>query len=239
MQKVELTILRSFIAILATAIVAVGVFGQLTIINTPSTDTLQAKTFYLEVDAIGKPVSFNNGGFQSYGYRTVYGVNRKTEVGVSFFYTRIGGTSPLEMQFSAKRKLFASEKWGLAAAIGATAYVPLNQSAGNRTLFVTYANFSKVIHHANGLRLTAGAYQIFNTSQSFGARTGAILGLEQPLSKRVNFVADWSSGRNRFGYLATGLNLIITKNQSATVAYNFGNTGHGNNFFTGFYAVTF
>jgi len=239
MKNINAVVLRLFALILISLSATLLAFGQLTIINTPSTDTLQTKSFYIELDALGKPASYKNGGFQSYGYRTVYGVNRKLEVGVSFFYTRLDGYSPLEMQFSAKRKLFSSERFGIAAAIGATAYVPLNHSAGNRTFFVTYANFSKVIHHANGLRITAGAYQIFNASHTFGARTGATLALEQPLTKRLNFVADWSSGRNRFGYLATGLNLIITKNQSATVAYNFGNTGRGNNYLYGFYAVTF
>lgn len=239
MRYIKSGVTRPFILVLIWLSATLCAFGQLTIINTPSTDTLQAKSFYVEVDAIGKPVSFQNGGFQSYGYRTVYGVNRKTEVGVSFFYTRIGGASPLEMQFSAKRKLFASEKWGIAASIGATAFVPLNRSAGDRTFFLTYANFSKVIRQANGLRVTVGAYQIANADRSFGARTGGMVGVEQPLTKRFSFVADWSSGANRFGYLSTGFNLMITKNQFATAAYNFGNTGRGNNFLTGFYAVTF
>lgn len=218
---------------------AASVYGQLTVINVPSTDTLQAKSFYIEFDALGKVAPAAKGGFGSYGYRTVYGINRKTEAGVSYFYTRIGGTSPMEMQFSLKRKLYSNEKWGIGSSAGVTAFVPLNRWPGSRPVFFGYANISKVIGPLNGMRVTAGGYQIGTSAPGFGTKTGATFGIEQPLFKRFSLLADWSTGRNRFGYAAGGLNLMIKKNQSLTAAYNFGNTGAGNNFFTGFYAITF
>lgn len=239
MVRIPIMAARVWLIVLSLMVLAPTGLAQLTIINTPSTDTLEPRAFYIEVDAIGKPVSYRKGGFQSYGYRTVYGIDRKTEVGVSFFYTNNGVSTPLEMQFSAKRKLFQSERWGVSVATGVTAYVPLNTAAGGRTLFFVYGNASKTIRQMNGLRLTAGAYRIFNAEQNFGVRSGAMLGLEQPLNERVSFVSDWLSGANRYGYLSAGFSFAIPRRQTATVAYNWGNTGRGNNFLTGFYTITF
>ena len=120
-----------------------------------------------------------------------------------------------------------------------TAFIPLNRAAGNRKVALTYSNISKTFKRINGLRLTAGAYRVLNGGRQFGTKTGVTLAFEQPVFKRVNFLADWSSGRNRFGYSAAGVSFVLTKKQSVTASYNFGNTGHGDNFVYLFYSVTF
>ncbi len=218
---------------------AAAASAQLTVLNTSSTDIQPAQMFYIEADLLVKPTSYANGGFQSYGYRTVYGLNKKTEVGINVFYTRNGTTSPIEANFAVKRQLFASEKHGIASTAGLTAYVPLNKSAGSRTVTVGYVNISKTFDKLRGLRLTAGAYRAFNTGSDFGAKGGVTLAFEQPLFKRVSVLGDWSSGKNRFGYAAAGLNFALTKRQILTAAYNWGNSGAGNNFLSIYYSNTF
>ena len=74
---------------------AVLVFGfsvsaQSTLFNTPSSDTLPENRFYMEADFIGKFAKPEKGGFQTYGYRVVYGVKRNLEVGSNFYFTRNG-----------------------------------------------------------------------------------------------------------------------------------------------------
>src|SRR3954469_8245644 len=93
--------------------------AQSTIFNIPSTDVMGEKRFYVEADFISHFDSWEKGGFQTFGYRTVYGLRRKFEVGMNFFYTRTGGrTSPKEFQPNLKYKVFQKEKYGLAVSAG-------------------------------------------------------------------------------------------------------------------------
>lgn len=214
--------------------------AQSTIFNIPSTDVVPEGRFYVEADFISRFARYRDGGYQTYGYRTVYGFKRKVEVGANFFYTRGGrGASPKEFQPNIKWKPFESEKYGVAASTGALVYVPLNKSAGRRTFALFYANGSKTFKRVNGMRFTAGYYKIVGAARNFGAKSGAIVGVEQPVKKRLSFLADWYSGSNRFGYSAAGFGYALTKRQFLYLGYNFGNVGAGNNAFSAFYGYTF
>ncbi len=217
-----------------------SVSAQSTLFNVPSTDTLPENRFYIEADFIGKFAKYERGGFQTYGYRVVYGVRRNLEVGANFFYTRNGNQSkPKEFQPNIKYRAFQSEKYGVAVSTGAQFFIPLNKSAGNRTIAMLYTNVSKTIEATKGTRLTGGFYKIVGAKRDFGTRRGAILGIEQPIRGRLSFIADWYSGNNRLGYSAAGLNYAFAKNQFILVGYNFGNYGAGNNAFSAFYGFTF
>ena len=78
-----------------------------------------------------------------------------------------------------------------------------------------------------------------NTEQDFGTRTGALVGLEQPITDKLTLLADWTSGKNRFGYSNIGFGYGIKKSQNLSVAYTFGNSGRGNNFLSVFYGFNF
>jgi len=216
-----------------------AVSAQTTIFNIPSTDVLPEKLFFVEADFIAHFDSYRNGGFQTYGYRTVYGVRKKLEVGINFFYTRNGVTSPKELQANLKWKAYENEKYGFAVTTGSQLFVPLNKSAGKRVYTMLYSNASKVVKHTRGLRLTGGVYTILGEKREFGTKTGGIIGIEKPIKGRLSFIADWYSGKNRFGYSALGLNYALTKRQFLTLGYNFGNTGRGNNAFSAFYGFTY
>jgi hypothetical protein len=219
---------------------ALTVSAQSVIFNAPSTDIQAEKTFFLELDFIARFDAYRNGGFQSYGYRTVYGVRKKLEVGVNFFYTRNGSTSPKEFSGNVKYKVYEKEKYGFAAATGSQLYIPLNRAAGKRAYTMLYANASKIIPRVRGLRLTGGAYTVLGEKrETFGTKTGAMIGIEQPIFKRLTFTGDWFSGENRFGYAAVGLSYSVTKKQFVQAGYNFGNVGRRNNFFSAFYGLTF
>ena len=78
---------------------------------------------------------------------------------------------------------------------------------------------TKHVSHRDGGYQTYGyrvAYHIFGGSDTFGDKTGAIVGLNQPIVNRVSFVADWFSGKNRLGYASAGLNFAVTKRQYLT-----------------------
>jgi hypothetical protein len=214
-------------------------FSQTTIFNIPSTDVVERKLFYVEADFITNFKSFEKDGFQTYGYRTVYGAKRNFEIGTNFFYTRTGGGSPKEFQPNFKWKSYSNETYGVEMSTGAILFVPLNRSAGSRPFGMIYSNASKTVPRAGGMKLTGGMYTALGTKSDFGTQFGAIVGIEQPIKGKLSFIGDWYSGKNQFGYSAAGFNFEISTKQSFSAGYNFSNTNRANNAFSAFYSYTF
>ncbi len=213
--------------------------AQMTIFNIPSTDTLPKRSFYNEGDLRTKSVYYNDGGVRSYGVRTLYGLDHKTEIGVNAFYTTSIAAPFGEVQFSVKRNLYSNERHGVAASTGAMMFVPLQKQAGVHSSIMIYGNVSKTIPPLKGARVTSGIYTVFGGGNGFGTRTGAMIGYEQPFVKKFSFVGDWFSGRNRFGYVNAGLNYAISKRQFILVGYSFGNSGAGNEALNVYYGYTY
>lgn len=212
---------------------------QTTIFNIPTADTLPRGSWNLEADFITKPVRYRDGGYQTYGYRVAYGLNHKTEIGSNFYYTYDGSEHSAQAEFSVKRKVYQNERHGVTVAGGAVVFVPLESRRGDSTAVLLYANAGKTINSLNGMTVTGGAYTIIGGGRDFGTKTGAILGVVQPIAKRFSFVADWYSGKNRLGYSSAGFNYNITKRQYLLTGYSFGNSGRGNNAFAAYYGYTF
>jgi hypothetical protein len=221
------------------ALAASAVQSQTTIFNIPSADTLQRGSVNLEADFLAKPAKYSNGGFETMGYRVAFGASNSTEVGSNFYLTWNGSSTVADVEFSLKHRIYHSEKLGLSVSAGAVAFIPLRDRIGDRPSFMIYGNASKTVHSLNGMTATAGAYHVFRGLHDFGTRTGAMLGLVQPIKGRVSAVADWFSGRNRFGYVSAGLNIAVTKRQYLTAGYSFGNSGRGNNFLAIYYGIIF
>jgi len=206
--------------------------AQTTISNTPSTDVIEPKNFYLEVNYGGHFGKYADGGFQTYGLKAVYGLSRNIEVGTNMSFTKDGGTSPVEITPNVKWKAYYNEKNKVTVSGGAMLFVPVKNEKGSRPMGFVYANVSKGFDFAKGFRLTSGVYHLVGAKSESGNRKGVMLGYEQNLAKRVSFYADWTSGKNRFGYAAAGLSIAATKKDVIYTGYNFGNSGRGNNWFT-------
>jgi hypothetical protein len=239
MTNLQMILIRSLIFCLFLLAGSLVIAAQSTIFNIPSTDVVAEKLFYVEGDFIAHFDKFAKGGFQSFGYRTVYGLRKKVEVGVNFFYTRNGSTSPKELQPNVKWQVYEKEKYGVAVSTGAQFFVPLNKSAGTRTFGMFYSNASKIIKKTKETRVTGGYYTVFGAEKGFGTKNGAIVGLEQPIKGKLSFTADWYSGKNRFGYSTAGFSYSFAKRQFFQVGYNFGNSGRANNAFSAFYGFTY
>ena len=214
------------------------VSGQTTLFNIPTADTLQKGSWGVEGDFITKPVSYRDGGYQTYGYRVAYGLDNKTELGSNFYLTYDGNKTSAQAEFSVKRNVYRNERLGVSISGGAVAFVPVRPQNGEKTHVMIYGVGSKTVNSLNGMTVTGGAYHVFGGGD-FGDRTGAIIGVNQPLVDRVAFVADWFSGKNRLGYASAGLNFNVTKRQYLTTGYSFGNSGRGNNAFAAYYGITF
>jgi hypothetical protein len=213
--------------------------GQTALFNIPVADTLQKGSWGLEGNFITRPTKYADGGYQTYGWRVAYGLSNKTEIGSNFYYTWDGEESTAQAEFSVKRNVYRNEKLGLTVSGGAVAFVPLRPQNGEKTAVMVYSVAGKSIERLNGMTLTGGAYHIFGGGEDFGDKTGAILGVYQPITKRVAFMADWYTGKNQLGYASAGFNFSVTKRQYLTTGYSFGNSGRGNNTFAAYYGIVF
>ena len=177
--------------------------------------------------------------FKNTVFKVVRGVGKKVEVGANFFYKRKGKKNSLEFQPNVKWKAYENEKEKVAVSGGAVMFVPLNKAAGSYTNGLVYTNVSKKFSKLKGLRLTGGGYSFIGNKKSSKTRMGVMAGLDIPITKKVYFVSDWASGKNRIGYGAAGMKVKIGKRQAFYIGYKFGNTGRGNNALAAHYGLNF
>lgn len=213
--------------------------AQSSIFAVPSTDTQPPNTGSVSADVAVHFDRYSRGGFQTFGPSTAYGVAENVEIGANLFYTWDGSERAVELQPHAKWRYFNNGDKGIAAAVGVLAFIPLTDAAGSEPAALIYANASKTFKPANGLRLTGGVYTIAGGDDDTGTRTGALVGVEQPVNKKLTLVADWITGKSKVGYSSAGFRYSVNKSQSIEVGYSFGNSGRANNFLSAFYTFNF
>jgi hypothetical protein len=214
--------------------------GQSTIFNAPSTDIVLAQRIYVEADFITHPNAYEKGGYQLYGLRTVYGLRNKMEVGINIYHTRSSDSpEPVVVEPNFKWQFYNDEGKGLSAAAGVLVSIPVSHRSAGRTSGVLYAVASKQFKGDLGPRITAGSYVLADRCSQKTSKYGALVGYEQPLNDRFNFVADWTTGNNELGYVAAGIGVRVSSNSSLYVGYNVGNQGRGNNALGIYYGFAF
>jgi hypothetical protein len=228
------------------------VLAQSTIFNIPTTDTVAKGKAYAEFDFV--PQIPGTDDFRTFVYnpRVVVGAPGKLEFGVNFptVNTRGLGTSTTNVyiQPNAKWKLYESEKTGFATAVGALLNTPLNNREYQDSWGMLYGLVSEKVKGNYGPRFHAGVYGVLAKKESvsfYGPQAGAILGYEQPIYKRVSFVADWLSGENNLGYFTPGISISLPKNGLFNVGYMIGNdtwensNASKNRYLMLYYGITF
>ena len=214
--------------------------AQSTLFNIPSTDVVAPKKTYLEFDFISHLEPHDEGGFQAYVPRAVFGAGRKVEVGVNVaFLDAEADDQAVELQPNVKYQFYANEDNGVTAAAGGIPYTPIANRAGVDTFGLLYTVVSKKVKGTYGPRITGGGYGLVGRANGNGSEGGGIVGYEQPLHGRVSFVADWLSGKNRFGYVTPGLSFTTSSKSALYAGYSIGNQGRGNNALFVYYGITF
>jgi hypothetical protein len=213
--------------------------AQSTLINVPATDIVPEKKVYAEFDFVTDYAWKRQGSFRTYTPRVVVGVARNLEAGVNVSYTDGAGLQPVELQPNVKWRFYRNEGQGVAASLGCILFAPITHRKGTDTFGMCYSVLSKKFKGNYGPRLTGGGYTLLNRRHGEGAKSGAIAGYEQPLSGRVNFVIDWFSGDNRFGFVTPGLSLNTSSKSTLFTGYSIANHGSGNNALFAFYGITF
>ena len=215
--------------------------AQSTLFNIPSTDVVAEKKLYLEFDYIGHLEEFEDGGFHAYVPRAVVGLGKNVEVGVNVAVNHLDDLHPVEIQPNIKWKFYSDEESGVSAAAGAIMYVPVHERAAfaGDDFGLLYSVVSKKVKGTYGPRITGGGYGLVGRANGNGSEGGAILGYEQPVHGRVSFVADWLSGKNRFGYVTPGFSVALPKSSALYAGYSIGNFGRKNNALFVYYGITF
>ena len=214
--------------------------AQSTLFNIPSTDVVAMKKVYLEFDFVSHLESHRDGGFQAYIPRAVVGVGKRTEVGINAaFVDALAPDQPVELQPNVKHQFYQSEG-GVTLAAGGMLYLPVTNRTGTDTFGMIYTVVSKQVKSTYGPRVTGGAYGLVGRTDGSGTNAGAIAGFEQPIVPgKVSFVADWLSGKNRFGYVTPGLAITVSKTSLLYTGYSIGNQGRKNNALFLYYGITF
>lgn len=213
--------------------------AQSSLFNIPTSDVMPSGEVYVEADLDARLSRFRDGGWQSFGFSTVYGLRRKTEVGFNAFFTRSqDGFEPAELQPNIKYQIHNSEKHGTSISTGAIAYIPVKRNFVSSSIASAYVVGGKRFKSDWAPKVSAGGYQLLGTRRGSGHTRGLLFGVEQPLHRRVSLIIDWNTGKNRFGYAAFGLGSTVTKRSFLYSAYYFGNEGAGNNFLGIYYGFS-
>lgn len=240
MFTTRLDLLRALLLFVVFLISAEITQGQSTIFNAPSTDVIPAQRIYVEADFIAHLASYEHGGYQLYGSRIVYGLPKRTEIGINVYYTRSSDSpEPIVVEPNFKWQFYNDEAKGLSAAAGALVSIPASHRSAGSTSGFLYAVGSKKFKGDFGPRISGGAYLLAVRADQETSKYGTIVGYEQPLNDRVSFVTDWTSGKNDLGYLAAGVGITLSPKSSLYVGYNVGNQGRGNNALGIYYSFTF
>ena len=214
--------------------------AQSTLMNVPSTDVVSPSKVYLEMDFITNYAWERRDHFENYIPRTVIGVGKNIEVGANVSYTHVpGGGEPIELQPNAKWQFYNNEQKGVAAAVGCIGYIALTNRSGTRRFAQCYGVASKQLKGNYGPRFTGGAYVLLNAHDAEKTKTGAIVAYEQPVVDKVDFIVDWFSGDNRFGYVSPGISFTTPRDGSLSLGYTIANHGRGKNALFAYYGITF
>ena len=238
-QRITVSVLRLTLVVSILAFPLVGASAQSTVFNIPSTDVQSPGKTYLEGDFMIHFGSLREGGYQEYGARLVVGLPGNMEVGINGFHVRAESPEPIELQPNFKWQFYSNEKHGLAFATGVLISTPVTRRSQLATSAQVYVVGSKSFQGTYGPRVTFGGYRLIGSLDDDVDKNGIMLGLEQPLTKRISFVTDWSSGNNDYGYLVVGTGITLSPKSLLYTGYNFGNQGRGNNYLGVFYGYTF
>src|SRR5882672_8629480 len=144
--------------------------AQSTLFNVPSTDVVAKKKVYLEFDFLSHFESHEDGGFQIYAPRAVFGIGKGVEVGLNVTAVdAFAPDQPIYISPNAKWQFYNNEGNGVAISAGGLLYTPIAHRAGADTFGFVYSVVSKKVKADYGPRLTAGGYALPGLADGLGA----------------------------------------------------------------------
>lgn len=204
----------------------IGIFtplcAQQTVFNVPSADITEKDKIYFLEEAQFRPwnpdMSFVSTSFGAYG------IGHNTEIDMTLFNVGAPTTDAISLGTGLKSSIpifknkFPKREYKFTA--GSQILISLQgQGVGNWT----FAHLSGRLPKAN-TRLTCGLS--YGTKQAFGEdNLSFIAAIEQPVTKKLNIIADWYSGTEHFaGYLISGFSYSLPKNSTVYLGYQIPNS---------------
>jgi hypothetical protein len=238
-SQIESMLESRLAATLAAALLLLLLFGlfasahaQQTVFNVPTTDVLDKGKVYFELDISVKPNDTDAlGQFSSFVPRLVVGAGGKVELGVNILGNIQPGTDSTIIAPAMKWKVYDGKDNGWAIAIGDNLYFPVRNKAYNAGTYA-YTMVQKTFNKST--RVGFGSYFFSKNVVAANAnRAGGQFTFEQPVTKKLNFNADWFTGKHASGYVTMGAAYKLTSKLTGVAAYSVGNTNasHGNHFF--------
>ncbi|HOF88165.1 MAG TPA: hypothetical protein PLZ36_08705 [Armatimonadota bacterium] len=198
--------------LVATLLLAAGLAAfatPSTLVTIPSTDMQAAGTWRLGADTVVPMTASESVPFFDLGL--TYGASPRVEVGVDFI-------SPADtpLWLNAKVLVLTPARSPVPVAVGVYNF-GTNEAENQRVL---YAVGSYVLPVADGLRLTAGAWQANDKAAAIGTEdTGIMLGLDTTIGKWW-LGADYVSGDSALGSVNVGVGYALTDSIGVILGYD-------------------
>ncbi len=218
--------------LLAMTALAIKGHAQQTVFNVPTTDVLDKGKVYFELDVSAKPNDTDAlAHFSSFVPRLVVGTGGRVEVGLNVIGNIQPGPDATTLVGAVKWKAYDGKDNGWAIALGNHVFIPVRNKSydiGSHTYVMVQKTFNKSTRVGFGSGVFSKNVVASNAIRAVGQFT-----LEQPITKKLNFNADWFTGKHALGYVTMGAAYKLTGKLTGVVAYSIGNSNasHGNHFF--------
>lgn len=200
------------------------VYAQQTVFNVPSADVTPKGKIYLLQESQFR--AWNPDAFWVGTEYAMYGVGHNTEVGMTLFNVGAPSTGNITLATGFKSAMpivglkdkYPKREYKIT--VGSEVLTSLQgQGVGNWS----YAHLSGRTPVTN-TRLTAGLS--YGMKQVFGVDSLSFIGaVEQPVTKKLNIIADWYSGSEHFaGFLISGFSYALPKDTTIYVGYQIPNS---------------
>jgi hypothetical protein len=233
-EKRKTRIYRIIYACVATAVLIVACVStraQQTVFNVPTTDVLDKGKVYFELDISAKPNdSAALSHFSSFVPRLVVGAGHNIEVGLNVLGNIQPGPDATTLVPAFKYRLYSGKDNGWAVVVGDHVFIPVHNRAyniGDHAYLITQKSFK------SGTRIGFGGGVFSKNVVAANATRGVgMFTFEQPITKKLNWDADWFTGKHAAGYFTTGAAYKLTKKLTGVAAYSIGNSNvsKGNHF---------
>lgn len=212
------------LTILILLLISQKVCAQQTVFNVPSADVTPEGAVFLQHESQFRP--WTPGAFWVGTHYSAYGIGHNTELDATLFNVGAPSTGHITLGVGFKSAMpvpILKEKFPqreIKLTVGDEVLISLDgKGVGNWT----YAHLSGRVPKLN-TRLTAGVSA--GTRQVFGKNTVDFIGaVEQPITPKLNIIADWYSGEENFaGFLIAGFSYKLPKDVNLYCGYQIPNS---------------
>jgi hypothetical protein len=211
---------------------AINGHAQQTVFNVPTTDVLDKGKVYFELDISAKPNDTTAlSHFSSFVPRLVVGTGHGIEVGLNVIGNIQPGSDATTLVPAFKLKVYDGKENGWAIVVGDHVFIPVHNrgyNVGDHAYLITQKTFKSKTRVGFGAGVFTKNVVASNASRGVGMFT-----FEQPITKKLNWNADWFTGKHANGYFTTGAAYKLTNKLTGVAAYSIGNANasKGNHFF--------